>query len=150
MIGAEVDMPLPKTRDGQKLSLTLPTDVVRRVKLEAIDHHTTPAMIVLEALAEYWGGENEASYPATITRDPRKRELLKRQMDHLGDLVALGKLTVGEIASAVGEDETDLLEDWHAYGYVPEKYTGRVARLLALKNLPLKKEKDAQDPDQDL
>lgn len=136
-------MPLPKTRDGQKLSLTLPSDVVRRVKLEAIDRHTTPAMIVLEALAEYWGGENEASYPATITRDPRKRELFKQQLDHLGDLIAQGKLTVGEIASAVGEDKTDLLEDWHAYGYVPEKYIGRVTRLLASKNLPMNQERNA-------
>ena len=43
-------MPLPKVPNGQKISLILPAELVRRIKLEALDSGCLPTAVVQKAL----------------------------------------------------------------------------------------------------
>ncbi len=135
-------MPLPQIRDGQKLSLVLPADVVRRLKIEAMEEGTIPALIVLEALDNYWGGNSEASDPTVIAKDPKRRTSYARLLDYLDALVVLGKLKPIEIARAVGANDPDVLASWRITGYVPVRCVGAVTLLLRSKDLPISQKKD--------
>lgn len=130
-------MPLPQIRDGQKLSLMLPADVVRRLKIEAMEAGTIPALIVLEALDRYWEGNSGASDPTTAAKDPKQRRTLTRLLQHLEALVADRKLTVAEIAKAAGVDSSEIAGSWRSAGYVPVVCAGPVVILLQSKRLPL-------------
>ncbi len=130
-------MPLPKIRDGQKLSLMLPADVVRRLKIEAMEGSTIPALIVLEALDLYWEGNSEASDPTPTAKNPKQRRTLTRLLQHLEALVIDGKLTVGEIARASGVGANQVSGSWRSAGYVPAGCAAPVICLLQSKRLPL-------------
>jgi len=130
-------MPLPQIRDGQKISLMLPADVVRRLKIEAMEAGTIPALIVLEALDQYWEGNNGASDPTTTAKDPKQRRTLTRLLQHLEELVTDRKLTVAEIAKAAGVKADEISGSWRTAGYVPIVCGGSVVRLLQSKGLPL-------------
>jgi hypothetical protein len=129
-------MPLPKIRDGQKLSLMLPADVVERLKFEAVGEGTIPALIVLEALDQFWGGESEAANPTTDLT-PKQRRSHMGLLRHLEDLVIKGMITVEEITTAAGVGAEDFHGSWRTAGYVPVACSGLVVRLLASKRLPL-------------
>lgn len=59
-------MPLPKVPNGQKISLILPAELVRRIKLEALDSGCLPMAVVQKALEVR--GDN---YPcASVTTTP--------------------------------------------------------------------------------
>jgi hypothetical protein len=128
-------MPLPQIRDGHKLSLVLPADVIRRLKVEAMEGGTIPALIVLEALDQYWDGNNGASDPTTAAKDPRQRSTLTHLLEHLEALVADGKLTLGEIAKAAGVATEQITTSWRNSGYVPASCGRAVALLLQSKQL---------------
>lgn len=130
-------MPLPQIRDGQKISLMLPADVVRRLKIEAMEAGTIPALIVLEALDQYWDGSNGASDPTTAAKDPKQRRTLTHLLQHLEALVTDGKLTVAEIAKTTGVKPEEITGAWRTAGYVPAASGGAVAILLQSKRLPL-------------
>jgi hypothetical protein len=119
----------------------LPGDVVRRLKIEAMEAGTIPALIVLDALDRCWQGSNGASDPTTIAKYPEKREYLTRLLQHLEALVSDGKLTVAEIASAAGVKADEITMSWRTAGYVPAVSGGAVGILLQSKRLPLNKKK---------
>jgi len=54
-------VPLPKVPNGQKISLILPAELVRRIKLEALDSGCLPTAVVQKALEGYWGIEGTGS-----------------------------------------------------------------------------------------
>jgi hypothetical protein len=130
-------MPLPQIRDGQKISLMLPADVVRRLKIEAMEDHTIPALILLEALDGYWGGNTGASDPTVVPKDPAKRQVYTRLLHHLEALVSEKKITFNEIAKAAGTSVEEIGVSWRTAGYVPVSCVKGVIELLAAKNLPL-------------
>ena len=137
-------MPLPRIREGRKLSLMLPADVVARIKTEALKRGTIPALVILEALDAYWGGISEASYP-TIPHTNAKSKLPKqeerralgRMYRHLERLMTEGSLTIAEVAAASGLREADIRDGWAPSGIVPKAYLEAVIRLLARKKLPV-------------
>jgi hypothetical protein len=129
-------MPLPKIRDGQKLSLMLPADVIERVRSEAADEGMIPAMIILAALDEYWGGNSEAANPTTDPT-PRQRKALSNLLHHLEDLIINGTLTVAEIAEAAGVPKGDFQGAWRTAGFVPVASGKPVVKFLQARNLPL-------------
>jgi len=129
-------MPLPKIRDGQKFSIMLPADVIERVRSEATDDGKIPAMIILEALDEHWGGNSEAANPSTDPT-PRQRKTLVNLLRHLEDLIIGGKVTVSEIAKAAGVSAGDVQGAWRTVGFVPVASAAPVLKFLASKKLPI-------------
>ncbi len=47
-------MPKPKVENAQKISLNLPAEVTKRLKIEAVERQTIEAFIVRDALLLYW------------------------------------------------------------------------------------------------
>jgi len=129
-------MPLPQIRDGRTLSVKLPEDVIRRIKLEAMERDILPAQIVLEALDHYWEGNSEASHPLAVP-PPEQKRMGERMLRHLEALIAEGKVTAREIEDAAKAEHGDLKRLWAKKGIVPPSCVGRVAKLLAGKKLPI-------------
>jgi len=129
-------MPLPKIRNGQKLSLMLPAEVVERLKSQAAEEGKIPALVILEALDYYWGGNSEAANPTTDPT-PRERKTLVKLLRHLEDLIIGGTLTVAEIAKAAGVSAEDVQGAWRTTGFVPVASAAPVIKFLASKKLPI-------------
>jgi len=85
-------MPLPKVPNGQKISLMLPAEVVRRIKLEALDTGSLPAVIVQKALEAYCR-EGLAAYKV-----PRRIEFIDEMP------VEAAKIRKRDIVVALKED----------------------------------------------
>lgn len=117
-------MPLPKVPDGQKLSLVLPADMVRRIKLEALDTGALPNGIVQQALAGYWrdeGADSATGQPPTgapavdTTLTPRGLPIPLRQMKQLAVMDAMlaeGRFTEQEFTTALGKTPGVLRAEW--------------------------------------
>lgn len=117
-------MPLPKVRDGQTLTLVLPADVVRRIKLEALDTGAQPTVIVQKALESYWrvGSADSASgLPSAITHSdevmvtPSIQPIPIRQMKQLvimDAMLAEGRFTEQEFITAIGKTPSALRAEW--------------------------------------
>ena len=54
----------PKVQDGVRLSVKLPSEDLKRMKIEAIERETLESSIVLEALRLHW--ENRAGRRGAI------------------------------------------------------------------------------------
>ena len=136
-------MPLPRIRDGRKLSLMIPADALARLKVEALKRRTIPALIILEALDNYWGGDSEAAYstiPHTnqITKlpTPTERRGLRRFYAYLDKLVVAGRLSWVEIARAAKVKVSDITSGWQASRIVPKQHLLAIFSLLKAKGLP--------------
>ena len=129
-------MPLPKIRNGQKLSVMFPAEAIHRLKIEAMERNVLPSMILLEALDAYWDGDSEASNPTT-SPTTAQRKASARLLRHLETLIIEGKLAVAEIASAAGVSEEEFQDSWRKAGYVPMVFTAPVINFLASKKLPI-------------
>lgn len=129
-------MPLPKIRDGQKISLMLPAKVITLLKEQAADEGKIPALIILEALDQYWDGNSPAANP-TDDPTPRQRKAYTKLLRHLEDLIIGGKVTVAEIAGAAGVDPVEVQGAWRTSGFVPVVSVAPVLSFLASKNLPI-------------
>lgn len=137
-------MPLPRIRDGKKLSLMLPAEAVDRIKAEAQQKGTVPAVLLLKVLEQYWGGENEASCPTIphTTHNPKppttqERKRLVRMLTYLEGLIDQEALTANEIAKAVGVRTRGLRQSWTNLGYLPKAQLEPIAHLLRAKGLPV-------------
>jgi len=117
-------MPLPKVLNGQKISLMLPAEVVRRIKLEALDTGCLPTVVVQKALEGYWRTEagNSASVqsqagaqPNDPAVSPLSLPIPLRQMKQLtimDAMLAEGRFTEQEFTSAVGKTPSVLRAAW--------------------------------------
>ena len=117
-------MPLPKVPGGQKLSLVLPSDMVRRIKLEALDSGVLPNGIVQKALAGYWRddsadsatGQSLADAPSADTPlSSRGLPIPLRQMKQLAVMDAMlaeGRFTEQEFTTALGKTPSALRAEW--------------------------------------
>lgn len=117
-------MPLPKVPNGQKISLILPAELVRRIKLEALDSGCLPMAVVQKALEGYWGIEGTGSpsvqpRPDTqaldTTLSPTGLPIPLRQMKQLTLMDALlsqGWFTEQEFTLALGKSPEGLRASW--------------------------------------
>jgi hypothetical protein len=117
-------MPLPKVLNGQKISLMLPAEVVRRIKLEALDTGCLPTAVVQKALEGYWriGTGNSAPIQPQAgeqsndpTVSPLNLPIPLRQMKQLtimDAMLAEGRFTEQEFTSAVGKTPSVLRAAW--------------------------------------
>jgi hypothetical protein len=105
--------------------------------MEAMEEHTLPALIVLDALDKYWGGNTGASDPTVVPKEPGRRRTLGRLLHHLDALVVEGKLSLSEIANAAGVSPNEIRGSWRGSGYVPVSCAPSVLKLLTAKNLPI-------------
>jgi hypothetical protein len=117
-------MPLPKVLNGQKISLMLSAEIVRRIKLEALDTGSLPAVIVQKALESYWrtkDGDPETGRPPTEGQ-PRESTpgllalpIPLRQMKQLAVMDAMlaeGRFTEQEFVAAMGRTPSALRAAW--------------------------------------
>jgi hypothetical protein len=117
-------MPLPKVLNGQKISLMLPAEVVRRIKLEALDAGCLPTVVVQKALEGYWrieGGNPTTTQPQADaqsndpTASPLSLPIPLRQMKQLtimDAMLAEGRFTEQEFTSALGKTPSVLRAAW--------------------------------------
>ncbi len=117
-------MPLPKVPNGQKISLMLPAEVVRRIKLEALDTGSLPAVIVQKALEAYWrieGGASAVVEPRIDAQSidsavsPPSLPIPLRQMKQLtimDAMLAEGRFTEQEFTAAMGKTPSALRAAW--------------------------------------
>jgi hypothetical protein len=117
-------MPLPKVLNGQKISLMLPAEVVRRIKLEALDAGCLPTLIVQKALEGYWrieGGDSASVLPRNdalsndSTVSPPALPIPLRQMKQLTIMEAMlaeGRFTEQEFTTAMGKTPSALRAAW--------------------------------------
>jgi hypothetical protein len=117
-------MPLPKVSNGQKISLMLPADVVRRIKLEALETGSLPNVIVQKALEGYWrieGGDSAGLPPPTgapsndAVANPFTLPIPLRQMKQLtimDAMLAEGQFTEQEFTAAMGKTPSALRAAW--------------------------------------
>jgi hypothetical protein len=124
-------MPLPKVPNGQKISLMLPAELVRRIKLEALDTGSLPAGIVQKALEAYWGtqGGDPPEPPARQAEGPPTGStggpLPLRQMKQvtvMDAMFAQGRFTEQEFLAALGKTPGALRAAWiqHKSGTMTE------------------------------
>jgi hypothetical protein len=117
-------MPLPKVLNGQKISLMLPAEVVRRIKFEALDSGCLPTAVVQKALEGYWrieGGASASNQPHSgapsndPTVNPLSLPIPLRQMKQLTIMDAMlgeGRFTEQEFTSALGKTPSVLRAAW--------------------------------------
>ena len=117
-------MPLPKVLNGQKISLMLPAEVVRRIKLEALDTGCLPTVVVQKALEGYWriDSENSTSVQPRVgaqSNDPSVSPLSlpiplrqMKQLTIMDAMLAEGRFTEQEFTSAVGKAPGALRAAW--------------------------------------
>ena len=117
-------MPLPKVSNGQKISLMLPADAVRRIKLEALETGSLPTVIVQKALECYWrieGGDSaqlppRADVPAndspigSFTLPIPLRQM--KQLTIMDAMLAEGRFTEEAFATAMGKTPSALRAAW--------------------------------------
>ena len=117
-------MPLPKVPNGQKISLILPAEVVRRIKLEALDTGSLPTAIVQKALEAFWRAEDGDppsvqpridAPPIDPTIGPPSLPIPLRQMKQLtimDTMLAEGRFTEEEFTAAIGKAPGALRAAW--------------------------------------
>jgi len=118
-------MPRPKVPNGQKLSLMIPVEVVRRLKIEAMDAGTIPSEIVQKALEIYWrafdgGGAGlarpledlrsfESTTPPPTLTIPRQH---LQQLAVMDAMLAEGQFSENEFVTAIGSTPKALRAEW--------------------------------------